>query len=536
MPTLESGATAATLFTGSGTEESPYLIQSATDLAKLSVLTAGADYGATTEYFKLTTSIDLSVGGWLPICHRGVFTGTSWKYFLANFDGDGHTIIFNETISGQGFGLFEGIKGTVSNLVFSGNITANNRAGATAYHGSTGTIKNVYNYVSITTTGTGSVYAGGVVGTNGELIENCVNYAEINCVGGNTVGGITGSNAKSIKNCINYANISAGQYVGGITGNTSGTTIENCTNYGNVTGTSSAVGGISGQFASSSVGKLCVNYGKVSGAGNTGGIGGYMGNGSHIYACTNYGDVSSSVADGGGIVGENKGDVNTITIEETTYYNYNYGNVEGLDNVGGITGYQAASTGLTNGAYNYGNISGTGSCVGGVVGLNSAGTVSNCKNEGTVYAEGSFVGGVVGENKSSGSVSYCENRGGVSADVSYIGGVIGRNDKGTLASYLTNYGTVKANNYQSKTGTGIGGVIGSNQNYSPADNLTNYGDVYGYTQVGGISGYQGAGSSITTCSNSGNVFGYGTVGQTVGTNNGDVTGNTESGSVTDYEA
>jgi len=467
--TVWDGASVATSFeSGTGTKADPYIIKTGAQLKYLSSLgeaatTAKGDLYGTGIYYKLGASIDLSAAAWTPICARDSLTSYDWTYFDGNFDGDGHTIIIKIDTTNMGYGLFQGLgsSSVVTNLTITGSAKAAHRVGALAYITLAGSqITDCYNYADVTSTGTAG-YTGGFLGSSASVMLNCYNY-----------GDIVGST-----------------FNGGIAGNTGGANISNCYNYGAITGSASGTGGISGQAASTSTIQLSVNYGKVSGTTNVGGVTGYVGAGSKVLGSTNFADVTSTGADCGGIVGENQGHVTSVTVDSKTYYNYNYGKITGgANNVGGITGYNLKATALTSYSYNYGE----------------------------VYGIGSYVGGIVGEN-SAGSVSYSENRGNVSGDVSYVAGVIGRNNGGALASHLTNYGIVKANNYQSKTGTGIGGVIGSNQNSSPADNLTNHGDVYGYTQVGGISGYQGAGSTITTCSNSGKIYGYGTVGQTVGT-------------------
>ena len=76
----------------------------------------------------------------------------------------------------------------------------------------------------------------------------------------------------------------------------------------------------------------------------------------------------------------------------------------------------------------------SGSCVGGVVGINNGGTVTSCYNTGDVSG-GEAVGGVVGYN--GGTVTNCYNTGDVSGS-GYVGGVVGYSD-GTVTNcyYLT---------------------------------------------------------------------------------------------------
>ncbi|MCQ2122113.1 MAG: hypothetical protein MJY78_09855, partial [Fibrobacter sp.] len=87
--------------------------------------------------------------------------------------------------------------------------------------------------------------------------------------------------------------------------------------------------------------------------------------------------------------------------------------------------------------------------VGGVVGTNMNGTVSNVYNTGAVSGYG-YVGGVVGEN--AGNVRVVYNAGAVSGVV-HIGGVVGENAGDVRMVYNT--GAVSGDRY-------VGGVVGEN--------------------------------------------------------------------------
>ena len=94
---------------GTGTEESPYLIATEEQLAKLSVDVAGGeDYKGV--WFKLMNDIDLSAHRWNPI---GQYKWTAnvviHNSFSGNFDGNGKTvsgIYVDETTDGFSGGLF----------------------------------------------------------------------------------------------------------------------------------------------------------------------------------------------------------------------------------------------------------------------------------------------------------------------------------------------------------------------------------------------------------------------------------------------
>ena len=107
------------------------------------------------------------------------------------------------------------------------------------------------------------------------------------------------------------------------------------------------------------------------------------------------------------------------------------GKITGNDSVGGVVGYNIGGT-VTN-CYNTGSVTAHGSDAdaGGVVGYNIGGTVTNCYNTGSVTAQGgdADVGGVVGENIQNSSVENCYNTGSVTAQGSDAdaGGVVGNN-------------------------------------------------------------------------------------------------------------
>ena len=242
---------------------------------------------------------------------------------------------------------------------------------------------------------------GGVVGyNNGGTIENCTFEGSVsNSDRGNAVGGVIGENSGTVKNCtFKDGNVSVSDsllgYAGGVVGENSGT-VKNCSNTGTVS---------------------------VSGIGMGGSAGGVVGqNGGTVENCSNAGEVSGDNNPAGGVVGENRG-----TVENCS----NTGKVSGTDtSAGGVVG---ENNGIVENCSNTGEVSGEGS-VGGVVGENSViSTVTNCYNTGTVSGSGgNSAGGVVGNNF--GGVTNCYNTGSVSGS-SLIGGVVGWNANGTVTN------------------------------------------------------------------------------------------------------
>ena len=79
------GTATDTEFQGQGTEESPYLITSAAELAGLVTLGRAA---TTDKYYRLTTNVDISAGYWF-MSNTG---DNETNVFNGTFDGDGHTV------------------------------------------------------------------------------------------------------------------------------------------------------------------------------------------------------------------------------------------------------------------------------------------------------------------------------------------------------------------------------------------------------------------------------------------------------------
>lgn len=88
--------------------------------------------------------------------------------------------------------------------------------------------------------------------------------------------------------------------------------------------------------------------------------------------------------------------------------------------------------------------------VGGIVGYNWSGVVSNCSFSGTVIGN-SEVGGIIGENNE--TVTFCRNTGAVSGN-SYVGGIVGYNEIYSLVTDSYNTGTVAGKLY-------FGGLVGT---------------------------------------------------------------------------
>ncbi len=149
-----------------------------------------------------------------------------------------------------------------------------------------------------------------------------------------------------------------------------------------------------------------------------------------------------------------------------------------IDYSGGIAGIIVINSSLRN-CRNTGSVTG-GNCTGGIAG-SSNGTVTDCANQGTVGGSGSWIGGLIGMNYSALSNSY--NNGNVSVSIgNYVGGVCGTNGEG---------GTI-ANVYSTGSVTGGWSVCG----YTMAgSSITN---VYflGSPLNNGLGSHAGAGTTV----------------------------------------
>lgn len=237
---------------------------------------------------KLNCNLDLSGKTW------------SVQNFSGDFDGGGF-VISNLTISGSGNSnrlgfvakLSSSSYGGIKNLFFN-NISVTYTGSSTVYVGgvcgelASGNISNVHikNSYSTIKSNSNASYVGGIVGVVSGIsskVENCSNEASIQ--NGGTAGGIVGQVSNgAVSNCYNYGTVSGNTTdsversycYGGIVGNTSGT-IQYCRNQGNVscrddagvqsnTNSKVFVGGIVG-FSFSSV-LSCGNSGEIKGGNN----------------------------------------------------------------------------------------------------------------------------------------------------------------------------------------------------------------------------------------------------------------------------
>ena len=261
---------------GTGTQNDPFLIESADNLAYLAyVVNKGFD--TQDMYFRLTTNIDLNGSEdqqWVPIgidmwfsedeCYRGRvsgFYGFIPLGFRGHFDGGEHEIsnIYidnSEKIYGNYGGLFGKVQGVrdgqdtypavVENVfVTNGFIKGSCCGGIVANGNSTTLVSRCWNGATIVGTGSGMYREGSgcIVGTDAYQVVNCYNKGDIS---GYCVGGIVGTgSANLIEECYNEGDVT-GTYAGGIFGaaQQNRMVINNCYNMGSISADGSVMSNV----------------------------------------------------------------------------------------------------------------------------------------------------------------------------------------------------------------------------------------------------------------------------------------------------
>ena len=219
---------------GDGSEETPFEISSAPELAWFAQLISDTTQDAQTACAVLMQDIDLQKEPWEPM-------GAYSYGYKGTFDGQGHTIRGLNVSGAEYAGLFACVDGgTVKNLIVKGTVSGTRDAGGIAGYLKNGAVISACgNEAEISTTGD---HAGGIAGCAGpndgkNTIEQCYNKASVQS-SQQYAGGILGyDNGKaSITDCYNIASITGGKYAGGIRGvlGTLRGEITNCYNIGTV--------------------------------------------------------------------------------------------------------------------------------------------------------------------------------------------------------------------------------------------------------------------------------------------------------------
>lgn len=284
---------------GNGTENSPYLLKTASDIEALrdKVNTEGFSFENT--YFQLTADITLPTG-WKPIGvtkdgRKDLKNGENLNAFSGIFDGNNHTV----TVPEGGLPLFGYVRNTrIRNLNIYGKKIAgyglvNNFEGV----GLSGTAVEIDN---VTLKSGSSTLKSGLLGANKTVsgysgcssafeatVRNCTIEKDV-VIGydrnENEIGAIAGRMQGTVEDCVSYAIVYGTSYVGGIIGtrdNAMGNcSVIGCKFYGTVEASGEVAGGIVGGGYDNSTApngcKITINScsaeGSITGSDKVGGI------------------------------------------------------------------------------------------------------------------------------------------------------------------------------------------------------------------------------------------------------------------------
>ena len=419
-------------------------------------------------------------------------------------------------------GTFDGLGHTISKLSISQNA---HNVGLFGINDPGSIIRNVsLNEAIVSGVAPGVYNVGGLIGANYGSISNC------SIIGGfvdgiSNVGGLAGLNEGSsnktanISGCIvsgvrlnsnnNNDNNNAGGLVGQNYGYYGTANVSNCSVSGGSVSGGQFVGGLVGQN-NAMHGTANINACSVT---NTNVIG-------IFYSDSNYGNAAWSV---GGLVGWNRAYYGAANINKSLVSG---SIVSTMDNgiytgwVGGLVGTNnggvSATANISGCSVTGGSVSGN-SYVGGLVGWNTVGTVTNSFVTGVRVSGISNVGGLVGVNY--GVITGSFVKGGSVSGSSNVGGLIGYNLNGSISSSSVSSVNVKG-------GSNVGGLIGQNYGDYGIANISGSsvtgGSVRGSSNVGGLVGLNHAISGTANIGSSsvsgGSVSGSSNVGGLVGIN------------------
>lgn len=281
-------------YAGGGTEEDPYQIYTASDLANINSY----------SYYKLMNDIDLTdyinannpVEGWQPIGFTGGGT-------MKQLDGDGHLIkgLWFSRGSNQNCGLVSNIENaTVKNLhikIASGKECKGGLCtGIAVGKASNCALENIVVEGAVQ----GADYVGGVIGKAESTTVTNVTAKATKVTGTNYVGGIVGKINADATQCSADATIVGSDYIGGIAGQAT-SNISLSTSKGDVV-TTDTINCRAGGIVGVTYGNLtnCFSVANVKGGIYAGGVAGYS------YGATDKCYASGNIAStnfGAGVVG-----------------------------------------------------------------------------------------------------------------------------------------------------------------------------------------------------------------------------------------
>lgn len=350
--------------TGEGTQENPYQISDAADLAYLAKCVNSQTSAPEYKHYVLTDNINLGYVEWVPI---GVY-GSSNQYFHGSIDGNGYTVSnLYITKANEGYiGLFGYVSDSeIKNFNISADIagitsdSAINVGSFAGYAANTVFDKCSSMYVNIASiSGSSSAYSrvGGIVGyLNGGSINGC---NSIDC----------------------HIDLKSGDFESGLIAGYSDAPVSECTVSATENGLFSTaataadmrVGGICGTLNNNA--EKCIveapyfsNTIKTTASSNVGGLVGYLGG--SVSVC------SVKFTDGA-----------LKTIDGEDFSSSIYVSGTGSGNIGGIAGYTASDSKISDCKYDGQSVSGVttsgDASVGGLVGSAKAKTNANVTSRG----------------------------------------------------------------------------------------------------------------------------------------------------------
>ena len=233
-----NGTTVSTSFaSGSGTENDPYVINTASELAYLAQqVNDGNSFSGV--YFVITNNLNIN-------SHSLIIGDSQAHPFSGVINGNGHTIKnVNISSSNAYVGLFSYFDGTIYNIGFESIVIVSNSnqestfVGVFGYAGSNSIIHDIYSTGTISATGTSYVYAGGLCGYNDGNIYNVYSSCNVTCISNDYLayaGGLVGYlNNGNLNNSFAAGNVSAKGSTtnysrnGGLVGGSNNGTIQNC--------------------------------------------------------------------------------------------------------------------------------------------------------------------------------------------------------------------------------------------------------------------------------------------------------------------
>ncbi len=219
---------------GKGTEKSPYLIKTASQLARIAYVYRYG--GGENKYFKLVNNIDLSAHSWYPIAGgKTLGYGDVYEsYFCGHIDGNGKTLTglkidYDEKNAGFISGL---LGGSVKNLnLKNAQVSGDRYVGMLC--GETEAYACIYN-CTVSGNVKGAEFVGGAVGENGVTVtlSGVSSTASVLSSDNVTAGGIAAINGGDIISCVYRTDEEVSDLFRGIAPWFSSGNIINCVSYG----------------------------------------------------------------------------------------------------------------------------------------------------------------------------------------------------------------------------------------------------------------------------------------------------------------